>query len=67
MAQKTSLIGENHAQNVAKSTKISIEGNDFKTAFRYNIDLLKHVCVVSKIENSGWMKFFKFLHPGVQK
>ncbi len=67
MAHKIGLIGENHAQNVVKSTKNSFEGNNFKSAFRYNIDLLKHVCVVSKIENSGWLKFFKFLHPGVKK
>lgn len=67
MSQKTGFNGENYAQNMVKSVNLNSDYRAFKTVFKYNIDLLKHVCVVSKIENAGIMKFLNFLNPIARK
>lgn len=67
MSLKTGFNGENYAQNQAKSANLTSDYRTLKTVFKYNIDLLKHVCVVSKIDNSGIVKFLKFLQPIAKK
>jgi hypothetical protein len=63
MSQKIDFIGGFHAQNGVKLNKFNYRKTSFKTVFKYNIDLLKHLCVVAKIDNVGIMKIVKFLHP----
>lgn len=67
MSIKTGFKGENYAQNPVKSVNLTNDFRTLKTVFEYNIDLLKHVCVVSKIENTGILKFLKFLQPIARK
>jgi len=34
-----------------------------KSFFSYNIDLLKHLCVVANVENVGIIRVLPFLNP----
>lgn len=67
MSIKKGFKGENYAQNPVKSVNLTNDYRTLKSVFEYNIDLLKHVCVVSKIENTGIVKFLKFLQPNARK
>lgn len=40
-----------------------MKNSALKSFRKYNIDLLKHLCVVAKIEHDGWRKFLNFLNP----
>lgn len=66
MSQKIDFIGGFYAQNGVKLNKPNYRKTSLKTVFKYNIDLLKHLCVVAKINNVGIMKIVKFLHPNAK-
>ena len=66
MSQKIDFLGGIYAQNGVKLNKFNYRKASFKTVFKYNIDLLKHLCVVAKIDNVGIMKIAKFLHPNAK-
>lgn len=41
----------------------AMKNSTIKSFKNYNVDLLKHLCVVAKIENGGWRRLLNFLNP----
>ncbi len=66
MSLKKDFKGENYAKIYGKTDSANPFGSPLKTVFRYNIDLLKHLCVVAKIEKTGIMRILSFLHPSAK-
>jgi hypothetical protein len=42
---------------------LAMKNRTMKSFKNYNVDLLKHLCVVAKIDKKGWSKFLNLLNP----